>query len=289
MFRWIGSRIGFVLLIAGAMALGALLSQMTAPLGDGITATPSPGHTLILTNTPRSLVTQVALLPSSTPAPSPTDTLRPPPTFEPPTPTLAPSNTPTAAPTATPPELEIVPGLHGLETPTPSSTPGCTPRADWTLIYEIQANDALDTIAAHYGTNRWEMADANCLGNPNEIYIGQKLLVPGDAHPQPSIECVAWEALTPMDYAYGIDGTGQLTFNWVGPRAPRNLVRVYDHEGELVWADVVDLRQNLTISLPDALPNAGEYWWQVFPLGLDFRQIDCLESPRWTFHKTGMK
>ena len=155
------------------------------------------------------------------------------------------------------------------------------------MTYEVKAGDALDTIAERYNTNRWELADGNCLRNPNEIYIGQKLLVPGEAHPLPTIECVTWEVLTPMNYAYGIDGQGQLTFNWVGPRAPRNLIRVYDDDGEKIWEDVVDLRQNLTIFLPDTLPDPGEYTWQVFPLDLNFRQIDCLESPRWTFHKTG--
>lgn len=284
--RWIVNRIGLVLLIGGAMALGVVLSRLTvsAPVSDAV---PSPGHTLIPTNTPRHSHTQIALLPTVTPPPQPTASLRPPPTFEPPTPTPMPSHTPTVAPTSTPPELEVVPGLHGLETPTPTSTPGCTLRADWPLVYEVQVGDALDNIAARYGTNRWEMTDANCLQNPDEIYIGQKLRVPGEAHPQPSIECIAWEVLTPMHYAYGIDGNGQLTFNWVGPRAPRNLVRVYDDEGEKVWEEVVDLRQNLTISLPDTLPDPGEYTWQVYPLGLDFRQINCSESPRWTFHKTG--
>ncbi len=288
--KFMAARTGTIVLVLVAAILGVVLSRLAAPLREphpALSDTATPAFSAQPTNTPRpgSDADRAAILPTSTPPPQPTHTLRPPPTFEPPTATPAPSSTPLATPTTTPPGMIDVPGLHGLETPTPSSTPGCSPRTAWGLLYEVQAGDALDNIAARYGTTRWELAEANCLSNPDEIYIGQKLRVPGDAHPQPEIECMPWEVLTPMNYAYGIDGNGQLTFNWIGPRAPRNLIRVYDSNNEIAWEDVVDLRQNHTISLPDTLPDEGSYTWQVFPLGLDFRQIDCPESPRWIFHK----
>ena len=89
-------------------------------------------------------------IPPSTPLPTltPTNTLRPPPTFEPPTLTPAPSDTPAPTATSTIPVNIDIPPLHGLETPTPSSTPGCEPREEWGLIYEVQPNDALARIAA---------------------------------------------------------------------------------------------------------------------------------------------
>lgn len=289
--RFVAGRAGIIVLALMAGVLGAALSRMSDPRADAPPALPvtgSPEFSAPSTNTPRPSrePQRVAMLPTSTPAPSPTITLRPPPTFEPPTATPAPSSTPTITPTATLQGIVDVPGLHGLETPTPSSTPGCTPRADWQLTYEIQAGDALDNIAGRYGTTRWDLAEGNCLTDPNAIFIGQKLRVPGEAHPQPTIACVPWEVLTPMNYAAGIDGNGQLSFTWIGPRGARNLIRVYDANNEKVWEDVVDLRQNHTISLAEALPDEGTYTWQVFPLDLSFQQIACPESPRWTFHKT---
>lgn len=287
--RSIGSRISLVLLIGASMGLGALLSHMPAsPVNSSQaqnTSTSTQGPTAPPTATRRPTQT----IPPSTPLPSltPTQTLRPPPTFEPPTATPAPSDTPTITPTATLVTIMNIPGLQGLETPTPSSTPGCKPRKDWTLTYTVQPNDALDNIATRYGTNRWELADGNCLADPNLIVVGQTLRVPGQAQPQAAIECVPWQVLTPMDWAVGIDGNGQLTFNWIGPRAPRNLIRVYDANGNKVWEDVVDLRQNYTLDVASALPTAaGIYTWKVFPLDLNFQQINCLEGGPWTFEKT---
>jgi hypothetical protein len=62
---------------------------------------------------------------------------------------------------------------------------------------------------------------------------------------------------------------------------------VYDASGNEVWEDVVDLRQNYTLNVADALPAAaGIYTWKVFPLDLNFQQINCLEGGPWTFQKT---
>ena len=285
MSRAILSRLVVALLVLMAMIIGGILSQIAWPRSDAnpMQVTQTPGFTLIPTNTLRPRPTTP---PTSQPTLTPTRTLLPPPTFEPPTPTFAPTDTPlpTLSPTAI--TAEMIPGLYGLETPTPSSTPGCTPRKDWTLTYTVQANDALDLIAERYHTDRWELAAGNCLRDPNVITVGQVLRVPGQSHPQEQIECVPWQVLTPMDYAYGIDGNGTLTFTWIGPRAPRNLIRVYNTNGETVWEDVVDLRQNYSLNLPVDLPGAGTYTWKVFPLDLSFRQINCLEGGPWTFHKT---
>jgi LysM repeat protein len=179
-------------------------------------------------------------------------------------------------------ELE---GVHGLETATPTSTPGCKPRADWKLTYEVQPNDALERIATAYSTTSDALAEGNCLRDKNMIVVGQKLRVPGETHPQtPQYVCVPWEVLTPINGAYNVDGEGQLTFNWRGPRAERNLIRVIEPDGE-IWERVVDLRQNETINLADELPEEGVYTWFVFPLDMNFVQIPCKEGGPWTFHK----
>ncbi len=234
-------------------------------------ATPTPTHTPPPT-------------PTSTPTITPT--LRPPPTFEPPTP--APSNTPVPSETPTPTfELAVdLEGVRGLETLVPTVPTGCIPRADWQQVYYVQANDTLTTIAQRYGVNVNQLVAANCLDDPNLIRTGQQIRLPGTGGPMPVVYiCSAWELLTPVNYAFGIDGNGNLTFNWRGPRADRYLIRVTKPNGTL-WERTVDRRQNETISLLDELPDEGEYRWQVFPLGLDFLQIPCPESPIWTFHKT---
>ena len=171
--------------------------------------------------TPTSAATATTL-PTATLTLSPTitQTLLPPPTFEPPTETPFPSATPTVTATATFLISVDIPGLRGAETATPSSTPGCEPRDDWGLIYEVQANDALARIADKYGVYTNDLAAANCLSDPDVITVGQRLRVPGDAHPAEVIYDCSWELLTPIDNSFAVGGEGTLTFNWRGPRAP---------------------------------------------------------------------
>jgi LysM repeat protein len=225
-------------------------------------------------------------LPPYTPLASltPSPTLRPPPTFEPPTATLPPTQPPTVTVAATLAVDVSIPGLHGAETPTPSTTPGCTPREDWKLTYQVQRDDALARIADRYNTSVQELVEANCLTDPNVIVIGQQLRVPGAEHPaQPAVECVPWEVLTPVDGSMAVSGEGQLTFNWRGPRAPRNLIRVIKPDGA-IYERVVELRQNEAIDLAD-LPLAGQYTWYVFPLDWNFVQVSCKEGGPWRFSK----
>lgn len=228
--------------------------------------------------------------PPSSPLPSltPSQTLRPPPTFEPPTATPQPSEIPSVTPTSTlslnvpPPE-----GLQGLQSPTPEGATEevCQKREDWTLRYTVQAGDALATIAGRYGTFVNELVEGNCLTDANVIIAGQVLRVPGDAQPEiPQYVCTDWEALTPFDGAFTIDPDENLTFNWRGPTAERYLVRVVMPSGT-VWEELVDLKQNLQVYLPNTLPEAGNHTWYVYPLGLDFLQIPCIEGGPWHFHK----
>jgi LysM repeat protein len=267
--------------------IATLLAIMCLCACNLATSEPSGIEPLLPENaqlTPVTLLTET--LPPTTPLPSltPTRTLLPPPTFEQPTLTLPPSVTPVATLTGTPPAGVALPGLRGAETPTPSTTPGCEPRADWELIYEVQRGDALATIAERYGTYASDLAAGNCLSDPNMIVIGQRLRVPGEAHPAvPEVPCVPWELLTPMNGTMNVPGAGPLTFNWRGPRAPRNLIRLYRPNGG-VYERVIELRQNETIDLAD-IPEAGTFRWYVYPLDQNFRQIPCLEGGPWTFTK----
>lgn len=249
--------------------------------------TPNRAIPLNLQNgTATATATVTETIPPYTPLASltPSPTLRPPPTFEPPTATLPPIQPPTAT---LPPTLSVdvsIPGLRGAETPTPSTTPGCTPRKDWKLTYQVQRDDALARIADRYNTSVQELVAANCLTDANVIVIGQQLRVPGAEHPaQPLVECVPWEVLTPVDGSMAVSGEGQLTFNWRGPRAPRNLIRVIKPDGA-IYERVIELRQNESIDLTD-LPLAGQYTWYVFPLDWNFVQVSCKEGGPWRFSK----
>jgi LysM repeat protein len=286
----------FLTLLAASFVIGGLMLPrlQNALMPQQTVLTPPVGSTLVAQATeeapvsPSETFSPTTPLASITPEP-PTATLRPPPTFAPPTDVPAPTETPLPTETSVLVAEVTIAGLQGLETPTPTSTEGCEPREDWQLTYEVKANDALATIAQTYGTWVEELVEGNCLTDANMIVIGQTLRVPGEAHPDiPQYDC-NFQLLAPMDYAYSIDGNGTLTFNWIGPRTPRNLIRVYprNDRSRIVWEQTIDLRQNHTINLAETIPAAGEYDWYVYPLDLNFQQVDCLEGGPWHFHKSG--
>ncbi len=216
---------------------------------------------------------------------TPSPTLRPPPTFEPPTATLPPTAAPSITPTSTIDLSVSIPGLHGAETATPTSTEGCTPRKDWKLKYTVQRNDAMIKIADKYGTNVQELAKANCITDVNAIVIGQELRVPGTSQPVEPYVCDAWQVMTPLDGTQAIQGTGSITFNWRGPRAAHNLIRVVRPDGS-IFESVVDLRENQEVDLVNNLAQQGTYTWYVYPLDSNYVQIPCHEGGPWTFMKS---
>jgi len=274
------------LLVLVSALTGALFSMFSTPAADTTSAQARQNQNLV--EAPPTFIRSSnvnAILATVTPQPSPTNTLLPPPTFEPPTATPTPSPVPSLTPTPTISLNIEIAGLHGAETPTPTSTPGCTPREDWHLTYTVQFDDTLSAIADRYGTWVDELAAANCITDKNLIVVGQVLRVPGDAHPQqPEVECVPWEVLTPFNGSVTVPADGTITFNWRGPLAPINLIRIYRPDGT-VYERVIELRQNETIDLNTYLPQEGFYTWYVYPLGRDFKQIQCLEGGPWTFYK----
>jgi LysM repeat protein len=279
-------RLTTLLAILAAFALGVILPQLAStPVSTGPTRGAPP------TNTPRAIAqaatpTATETIPPYTPLATltPSRTLRPPPTLEPPTNTLQPSFTPSISPTPTFEANVSIPGLHGAETPTPASTAGCVPRKDWKLTYTVQRDDALIRIADLYNTTVDELMAGNCLKDKNLIVIGQVLKVPGKVQPsQPSVVCIPFELLTPMNGSMNISGTDPLTFDWRGPRAPRNLIRIFRPDGSK-YEVVLELRQNESIKVVDNLAAAGTYTWYVYPLDYNFVQV-CPEGGPWTFTK----
>lgn len=63
---------------------------------------------------------------------------------------------------------------------------GSTPTPATGGSYVVQPGDTLAKIAARYGLTWVTLAQANSLGNANHIYVGQVLIIPGEAQPQPA-------------------------------------------------------------------------------------------------------
>ena len=78
--------------------------------------------------------------------------------------------------------------------PTGTTPAPPAPPPGGTTTYVVQRGDTLGAIAARYGTTVNELASLNCLMNPNLIYVGQVLKVPGGPSPAPPVEnvCIYW-------------------------------------------------------------------------------------------------
>jgi LysM repeat protein len=107
---------------------------------------------------------QLATSPDASPTATPTE--RPTPT---PSPTASPS--PTAVPTPVP-EPTIAP----TPAPTPIPTVAATPPPQQT--YVVQQGDTLSLIAQRFGTTVQAIQAANGIADPNEIFVGQVLVIP---------------------------------------------------------------------------------------------------------------
>jgi LysM repeat protein len=91
-----------------------------------------------------------------------------------------------AVPTPTPFILVTPPVIIVTATPTPRlatnpppviTQPICTPNTAW-QIYFVRQGDTLANIAARSGTTVAALVQANCLTNPDVIFVGQALRVP---------------------------------------------------------------------------------------------------------------
>jgi len=89
------------------------------------------------------------------------------------------------------------------------SAPSPAPSSGGTTAYVVQRGDTLGAIAARYGTTVNYLVSLNGLMNPNLIYVGQVLQVPGGASPVPPAAdtCVYWvkagDTLTKIALQYG--------------------------------------------------------------------------------------
>ena len=108
------------------------------------------------------LATSPGASPTATPTARPTPTPTPSPTLSPsPTPVPTPVPEPTAAPTAA---------------PTPPPTVAAPPPTQRT--YTVQQGDTLSLIAQRFGTTVQAIQAANGITDPNQIIVGQVLVIP---------------------------------------------------------------------------------------------------------------
>lgn len=83
-----------------------------------------------------------------------------------------PTATPSATPTATvPPTIAPTPAPTVVPTPVPTPPPAQT-------TYVVQAGDTLAAIAQQFGTTVQSLQTANGIQDPNDIRIGQVLVIP---------------------------------------------------------------------------------------------------------------
>lgn len=77
-------------------------------------------------------------------------------------------------PTATPDDRFVIvtptPGTPAPRTPTPVTG---------TRTYVVQPGDSLSGIAAQFGVSQEDLQAANGIEDPNSIYVGQELIIPG--------------------------------------------------------------------------------------------------------------
>jgi putative chitinase len=67
-----------------------------------------------------------------------------------------------------------------------SSPPSEGPETPATVVHVVQRGETLQVIALRYGVTQGAIMAANELANPNRIYVGQRLTIPGGAAPTES-------------------------------------------------------------------------------------------------------
>ena len=58
-------------------------------------------------------------------------------------------------------------------------SPAAAAPAEDQTVYVVRAGDTLARIAARYGVSISAIVNANGITNPNHIYVGQRLIIPG--------------------------------------------------------------------------------------------------------------
>src|SRR5687767_2436617 len=75
--------------------------------------------------------------------------------------------------------------IPGARTPAPAPAPAPSNPAPSGASYTVQPGDSLSGIGARFGVSYQAIAQANGITNPNRIYPGQRLTIPGRSGPAP--------------------------------------------------------------------------------------------------------
>jgi|FLYN01.1.fsa_nt_gi hypothetical protein len=179
--------------VANVATERATPTDTRVPPTDTATPTDTPTELPTDTDTPTDMPTATdrptatpTLTPSRTPSHTPTDTPTATPSYTPTdTPTATDTDTPTATGTPTPTRTPRPTETSGiLPTPTGSRTPPAPeivsdcPRPDGWEIYVVERGNTLFSIARAVGSTVRVLQAANCLTDPDVLFVGMGLYVP---------------------------------------------------------------------------------------------------------------
>ena len=88
-------------------------------------------------------------------------------------------------------------------------------------VHVVRRGETLSSIARLYGVSVWALAQANHLSNPNWIYVGQRLVIPGGGLPSPGPGPGPWPGPGPGP------GPSPGPGPWPGPRPGPHRGRIY--------------------------------------------------------------
>lgn len=113
-----------------------------------------------------------------------------------------PTRPPMSQPSMEPPAMQ-----QPMEPPAPPTPPAPQPTCDgpgdtW---YQVQRGDNMSSLAAQYNTTVQAIVEKNGLSNPNVIYVGQMLCMPGPAGAQSSDQAAAPSAASAGNLAPSAD------------------------------------------------------------------------------------
>ena len=165
--------------------------EPTAKLEEQVDGGSAGASGSVVLSTPDTAAAEpVVAISTSSPTPLPTVAATPSPLPIVDIPAPADSPTPTqpqsaaTGPAATEPPTATAPApVEPTETET-SANPDCGPPTGW-VLYTVISGDTLFRIALRSGISLSQLQQANCLGNNDSIYRGQRLYVP--RHPSPPV------------------------------------------------------------------------------------------------------
>lgn len=182
----------------------------------------------------------------------------------------------------------VAPTIPGVSVPT-TTTEGiaaantnCVPPAGW-VPYTVVSGDTLGSLAEQIGSNITLLQSANCLANPELIYVGQTLYLP--ALPGGSVPATIQPTFTPATGACSIPVGWQpytiLPGDTLGVIAERvgTTVAVIQNGNCLPNADTIYVGQTIYLPIPGATFPTATPTFALLP-SLTPTQLDTGTPPR---------